>query len=135
MIKETTNIRGQIIVFIGFNVTVRAKCDSGNTPYTYNISPTMPYIYIVKQKQKPLLEANTDIFIIISSGVGFLLFRVAKQHAACFCTFHCVCFLGCVHTTVSIITRGTDTTNENHSNVAKAAVAEAEAEPPAPAIH
>jgi len=135
MIKETTNIRGQI--------TVRAKCDSGNTPYkpahpppnSYNISPTLPYIYIVKQKQKPLLEANTDIFIIISSGVGFLLFRVAKQHAACFCTFHCVCFLGCVHTTVSIITRGTDTTNENHSNVAKAAVAEAEAEPPAPAIH
>jgi len=55
MIKETTNIRGQIVVFIGFNVAVRAKCDSGNTPYkpahpppnTYNISPTIPiYLYM-----------------------------------------------------------------------------------------
>lgn len=69
----------------------------------------------------------------------------AKQRAACFCCAHfvvvaaqfgfsaskcvsvfvCVCvFSGCVHTTVSIITRGTDTTNENHSNVAKAAATE-----------
>jgi len=99
------------------------------------------YIYIYPDhiyREKPLLEAKLPTFSLLFRVelVGFLLFRVAKQHAACFCTFHCVCFLGCVHTTVSIITRGTDTTNENHSNVAKAAeAAAAAADAKAPAFH
>lgn len=42
-------MRGQIVVFIGFNVAaVRAKCDSGNTPYTAFGQHTLPsaVIYI-----------------------------------------------------------------------------------------
>lgn len=99
-------MRGQIVVFIGFNVAVRAKCDSGsgNTPTLSAPSPICIYVYLYirsylyrRAGEKPLLEANTDIFIIIiSSGVGFLLFRVAKQPPPAFvCAFWAACIQPC----------------------------------------
>lgn len=80
-------MRGQIVVFIGFNVAaVRAKCDSGNTPYTPFGQHTLPHTHAaiyshraVERNPKPLLEANTtDIFIIISSGVAFFIISRGK---------------------------------------------------------
>jgi len=108
MIKETTNIRGQIVVFIGFNVTVRAKCDSGNTPYkpahpppnTYNISPTMPYIYIVNRNRNPSSRQTPTFSLLFRVELVFYYFAWQSNTPPAFvhftvCAFWAACIQPC----------------------------------------